>query len=352
DWRKWFPYLTMCVFAVFVFWGLLFFTPHQLSGCPLSCECFAVTSTVKCVSKSLLTVPKNIPGYARTLIFTGNHLHQIGPDSFKKITELASHTFSALTILRFLDLSANQLALIHPEALSIPDSPLQELNLSQALHNFTALTDLTTALRWGGLWGLLRLDLSGNHLALLPPGMFSYVPSLRQLLLSNNSLLAVYSGTFSELDRLGNIKILLGNNPYTCTCEIHEFVTWLNKSKAQVDVEAVRCSSPEDLNNSLLRGLTVQAVGCIVPVLSEVTDITLPTVYPPLFFICLQCFERCINKISFQEARGWRPIVEHNHSHFCTSFLFCLCKLLSVLHVMTVPSCHFFRLQGSISVLL
>uniref|UniRef100_A0A3P9HJK3 Trophoblast glycoprotein-like n=1 Tax=Oryzias latipes TaxID=8090 RepID=A0A3P9HJK3_ORYLA len=306
----------MCVFAVFVFWGLLFFTPHQLSGCPLSCECFAVTSTVKCVSKSLLTVPKNIPGYARTLIFTGNHLHQIGPDSFKKltnvtniilsnnrITELASHTFSALTILRFLDLSANQLALIHPEALSIPDSPLQELNLSQALHNFTALTDLTTALRWGGLWGLLRLDLSGNHLALLPPGMFSYVPSLRQLLLSNNSLLAVYSGTFSgmahleildlthntfktlradglqELDRLGNIKILLGNNPYTCTCEIHEFVTWLNKSKAQVDVEAVRCSSPEDLNNSLLRGLTVQAVGCIVPVLSEVTDITLPTSY-------------------------------------------------------------------------
>lgn len=80
----------MCVFAVFVFWGLLFFTPHQLSGCPLSCECFAVTSTVKCVSKSLLTVPKNIPGYARTLIFTGNHLHQIGPDSFKKLTNVTN----------------------------------------------------------------------------------------------------------------------------------------------------------------------------------------------------------------------------------------------------------------------
>uniref|UniRef100_A0A3B3DE24 Trophoblast glycoprotein 1a n=1 Tax=Oryzias melastigma TaxID=30732 RepID=A0A3B3DE24_ORYME len=288
----------------------------SLSGCPLSCECFAVTSSVKCVSKSLLTVPKNIPGYARTLIFTGNHLHQIGPDSFtelknvtniilsnNRITELASHTFSDLTNLRFLDLSANQLALIHPEALSIPDSPLQELNLSRALHNFTALTDLTTALRWGGLWGLLRLDLSGNNLALLPPGMFSYVPSLQQLLLSNNSLLAVYSGTFSgmahlelldlthnafktfradglqELDRLGNTKILLGNNPYTCTCEIHEFVTWLNKSRAQVDVEAIRCSSPEDFDNSLLRGLTVQAVGCVAPVLPEVTNITLPTSY-------------------------------------------------------------------------
>uniref|UniRef100_A0A3B3DDH0 Trophoblast glycoprotein 1a n=1 Tax=Oryzias melastigma TaxID=30732 RepID=A0A3B3DDH0_ORYME len=227
-----------------------------------------------------------VRGTCTAMSWEGSHINSIlncQSESYSdvhllRITELASHTFSDLTNLRFLDLSANQLALIHPEALSIPDSPLQELNLSRALHNFTALTDLTTALRWGGLWGLLRLDLSGNNLALLPPGMFSYVPSLQQLLLSNNSLLAVADG-LQELDRLGNTKILLGNNPYTCTCEIHEFVTWLNKSRAQVDVEAIRCSSPEDFDNSLLRGLTVQAVGCVAPVLPEVTNITLPTSY-------------------------------------------------------------------------
>lgn len=216
---------------------------------------------------------------------------------------MASHTFSSLVNLRFLDLSGNQLALIHPEALSIPGSPLQELNLSQSLYNFTALTDLTTALRWGDLAGLLRLDLSGNKLALLPPGMFSHLPNLQQLFLSNNSLVAVYSGTFSgmnylemldlthntfstfgtdalvELDKLGDIRILLGNNPYTCSCEINEFVAWLNKSRAKVDVDAVRCASPGALTDARLRGLSIQDIGCVVPVLAEVADLTLQTSY-------------------------------------------------------------------------
>ncbi|KAM7420470.1 hypothetical protein PAMA_014948 [Pampus argenteus] len=220
-----------------------------------------------------------------------------------RITEIASHSFSALINLRFLDLSSNQLALIHPEALSIPGSPLQELNLSHSLYNFTALTDLTTALRWGGLQGLLCLDLSGNHLALLPPGMFSHLPNLQQLSLANNSLVAIYTGTFSgmnrlevldlthnafrtfrgdtlpELEKLGNIRILLGYNPYACSCEIHNYVAWLNESKAQVDVDAVRCASPRGLIGTRLRGLGVKTIGCVVPVQTEVTDLTLQTSY-------------------------------------------------------------------------
>lgn len=216
---------------------------------------------------------------------------------------MASHSFSALINLRFLDLSGNQLALIHPEALSIPGSPLQELNLSCALYNFTALTDLTTALRWGSLRGLLRLDLSGNNLALLQPGMFSHLPNLQQLFLGNNSLVAVYSGTFSgmnhlemldlsnngfrtlrpdalqELGRLGNLRMLLGDNPYACFCEIRSFVTWLNESKENVDVESVRCGSPKNLIGTRLRGLGVEAIGCVTPVQGEVTDLTLQTSY-------------------------------------------------------------------------
>ncbi|KAM9353453.1 trophoblast glycoprotein-like [Symphorus nematophorus] len=305
----------MCVFPLRVFLGVLLCASYRcLEECSSGCECFAVTRTVKCVSKDLLTMPQSIPGYARTVIITGNNIHHIGPDSFaelenvtniilsnNRITELASHSFSALLNLRFLDLSGNCLALIHPEALSIPGSPLQELNLSQSLYNVSALTDLTTALRWGGLRGLLRLDLSGNQLALLPPGMFSHLPNLQQLSLTNNSLVAVYSGTFSgmnhlqlldlthnafstfrvealqELEKLGNIRILLGDNPYTCSCEIQNFVSWLNESRAQVDVDAVRCSSPR--SDTRLQGLSVQDIGCVVPAQPEVADLTLQTSY-------------------------------------------------------------------------
>nr|XP_057940384.1 trophoblast glycoprotein-like [Doryrhamphus excisus] len=306
----------MCISAVCLLMGLLFCAQYRCSACPGSCECFVVTRTVKCMSKDLLTVPQGIPGYARTVIITGNNIHKIGPHSFAElenvsnvilsnngITAMASHSFSALVNLRFLDLSGNQLALIHPEALSIPGSPLQELNLSRSLYNFTALTDLTTALRWGDLRGLLRLDLSGNHLALIPPGMFSHLPNLQQLFLANNSLAAVYTGTFSgmndlelldmthnafrtfreddlkELEKLGNIRILLGNNPYSCSCEIQSFVTWLNESRAQVDMEAVRCTSPKVLTNIRVRGLGVRTIGCVIPVQTEMTDLTLQTSY-------------------------------------------------------------------------
>ncbi|XP_034031059.1 trophoblast glycoprotein-like [Thalassophryne amazonica] len=306
----------MCIFALRVFLGALLCALYRCSECPSGCECFTVTRTVKCVSKDLLSVPERIAGYARTVVITGNNIRQIGPDSFpelenltniilsnNRVTEMASHSFFTLINLRFLDLSGNQLALIHPEALSIPGSPLQELNLSRSLYNFTALMDLTTALRWGSLGSLLRLDLSGNQLALLPPGMFSHLPNLKQLFLANNSLMAVYSGTFSgmnhlevldltfntfrtfrpdalqEFGRLGHIRILLGDNPYTCSCEIHSFMSWLNETRAQVDVDSIRCASPSGLIDTPLRGLGLQAIGCVVPVQEEMTDLTLQTSY-------------------------------------------------------------------------
>ncbi|CAG00030.1 unnamed protein product, partial [Tetraodon nigroviridis] len=288
--------------------------------CPDGCECFVSTRTVTCISTDLRAVPQSVPGYARTVIITGNRIHRIGPDSFaeltnvtnvslgnNRITALDSHSFSPLLSLHFLDLSGNRLTLIHPEALSIPASPLQDLNLSRSLYNATSLTDLATALRWGGLRGLLRLDLSGNRLALLPPGMFSHLPNLRQLFLANNSLVAIYGGTFSgvshlqmldltgnaftafrtdalqELERLGSVQVLLGQNPYACSCEIRNFVVWLNESRAQVDVDALRCASPKELSNSRLWGISTLAVGCAVPVQAQAEagagDLTLQTSY-------------------------------------------------------------------------
>ncbi|XP_061807617.1 trophoblast glycoprotein-like [Nerophis lumbriciformis] len=354
----------MCNPALYVLLGLLFYAQYRCWECPGSCECFAVTRTVKCIFEDLPSVPqKGIPGYARTLIITGNNIYRIGADSFAElenvsnvmlsnngITEMASHSFSALINLRSLDLSGNQLALIHPEALSIPGSPLQDLNLSRSLYNFTALTDLTTALRWGDLRGLLRLDLSGNHLALLPPGMFSHLPNLQHLFLANNSLTAVYSGTFSgmmdlkaldlthnafeafkdddlkELENLGNIRILLGNNPFSCSCEIKSFVTWLNESRAQVDREGVRCASPKELNNTRVRGLDVQAIGCVVPIQAEITDLTLQTSYVFLglvlgfvgivFLFVLYLNRRGMKRWIIEMRDACRDIMEGYHYRF------------------------------------
>ncbi|XP_049587273.1 trophoblast glycoprotein isoform X3 [Syngnathus scovelli] len=276
----------MCISAVCVFFGLLFCVRSLCLGCPGGCECFAVTHAVKCISKDLLMVPQMIPGYAKTVVITGNNIYKIGPDSFteleniskvilsnNRMTEMGSHSFSTLINLRFLDLSDNQLSIIHPEALSIPGSPLQELNLSRSLYNFTALTDLTTALRWGDLRGLLRLDLS------VYSGTFSGMNNLEVLDLTRNAFRTFGTDDLKELEKLGNIRILLGKNPYICSCEIQSFVAWLNDSHARVDADSVRCASPKALANSRLRGLGSKVIGCIVPNQTEMTDLSLQTSY-------------------------------------------------------------------------
>ncbi|KAG7270914.1 hypothetical protein CRUP_000273 [Coryphaenoides rupestris] len=264
--------------------------------------CSAATSTVECVSTDLQSVPLSIPGYARTLLITGNHIHQLGPHSFpqlenvtniclsnNRITAVGSGSFSSMTRLRSLDLSRNPLALIHPEALSIPGGSLQELNLSRSLYNSSSLTDLAIALRWGSLGDLRRLDLSGNRLGLLAPGTFSYLPDLSHLLLPNNSLASVSNGTFSglhrlemldlrhnafrmfrvealeEFGRLGNARLLLGHNPYLCSCDSHGFAAWLNSSAGGgrvADSDGVRCASPSGLRDAPLRGAGGRAAGC------------------------------------------------------------------------------------------
>lgn len=102
---------------------------------------------------------------------------------------------------------------------------------------------------------------------------------LEVLDLTHNAFRTFRADALQELEKLGGIRILLGNNPYTCSCESHDFVTWLNKSRAKVDADAVRCASPVALTDTRLRGLSVQDIGCVVPVLAEVANLTLQTSY-------------------------------------------------------------------------
>ncbi|KAG5271477.1 hypothetical protein AALO_G00180260 [Alosa alosa] len=275
----------------------------------------------------LRAVPGGIPGYTNHLVITGNLIPRIGYESFQwldnvtnlilsnnSITEIASHTFSSLTMLRSLDLNDNQLTLIHPEAFMVPGSPLEELNLSNSLFNHNSLIDLITALRWGGLRSLRRLDLSDNSLLLLPPGMFSPLPNLRQLRLDNNSLVAVYNGTFSgvelleeldltgnrftafsaeglhELERLDRARLLLGYNPYLCACETEEFANWVNNSKVRVgDPEKLRCASPGQLRHVAVQVLSTKVLHCNQRdgmMVEEVDGLSLQTSYVLLGLVC------------------------------------------------------------------
>lgn len=80
----------MRVFAFRVFLGILLCAPCRCLECPLGCECYAVTRAVKCISSNLQAVPQSVPGYARSVIITGNPISQIGPDSFAELANVTS----------------------------------------------------------------------------------------------------------------------------------------------------------------------------------------------------------------------------------------------------------------------
>lgn len=97
--------------------------------------------------------------------------------------------------------------------------------------------------------------------------------------LTGNVFTTFRTDALQELERLGNVQILLGENPYDCSCEIQNFMAWLNNSRAQVDVDALRCASPKELSNTQLWGISSLAIGCVVPVQAEAADLTLQTSY-------------------------------------------------------------------------
>uniref|UniRef100_A0A8D3E339 Trophoblast glycoprotein 1b n=1 Tax=Scophthalmus maximus TaxID=52904 RepID=A0A8D3E339_SCOMX len=270
------------------------------ASCPPRCECSEAAHTVKCVSKELRGVPTGIPGYTRNLFVTGNQIGRLGPESFRglenvtnlslsnnRISEVESHTFAGLRSLRSLDLSNNQLAVIHPEAFTVPNQTLRELNLSRALYNHSSVMDLATSLRWSSLGSLQGLDLSHNGLIYLPSHIFSHLSSLRRLQLSNNSLVAIHNATLSglerleeldlslnalktfpeeglrELDSLPGAALLLGENPFTCTCGIEPFALWLNRSQERIrNVDSLVCSFPASMRNTSMLAVGTLTLGC------------------------------------------------------------------------------------------
>lgn len=204
-----------------------------------------------------------------------------------RISEVESHTFASLRSLRSLDLSNNQLAVIHPEAFTVHNHTLRELNLSRALYNHSSVMDLATSLRWSSLGALQGLDLSGNSLIYLPLRIFSHLASVQRLHLANNSLVAIHNSTFSgleqldeldltlnalktvseegleELDSLPRARLLLGENPFTCTCGIEPFALWLNRSQGRVrDAEGLVCAFPAAMRNTSLLMVGTLTLGC------------------------------------------------------------------------------------------
>uniref|UniRef100_A0A674J6V2 Trophoblast glycoprotein n=1 Tax=Terrapene triunguis TaxID=2587831 RepID=A0A674J6V2_9SAUR len=282
-------------------WGLLLLSlllaPLACPACPAPCECSEPARTVKCVLKELSAVPAEIPRYTRNLFITSNQITPAaGPCqrtqaymtislSHPRISAVESQAFSALPSLRYLDLSNNRLATIHPDAFNSRNNSIRELNLSRSLYNSSAIRPVAAAIIQGGFRSLSKLELTNNEIVYLPLGMFSSLRSLRHLDLRNNSLVDIKNSTFAGLDlehldltlnalktlriealaELGRqlrLRLFLRDNPFVCNCDIEDLVSWLNQSQQVADVEKLACVFPRHLQNTSLMDLAGAELGC------------------------------------------------------------------------------------------
>ena len=111
------------------------------------------------------------------------------------LTDLPPDIFTHLILLNFIDVSENQLAMLHPDTFS------HQLFLVALILRSNLLSTLPVNILRASK-NLLWLDLGGNHFTELNPDVIKPVPKLKLLMLDHNELRTLRSGTFKALERL------------------------------------------------------------------------------------------------------------------------------------------------------
>ncbi|XP_053565059.1 trophoblast glycoprotein [Bombina bombina] len=185
---------------------------EQLYSCPAFCECSKQAETVKCVNKNLTVLPRDFPPYVRTLFITGNRISSLHEGAFKQL-----HSLEKLSNLNF---SGNRLQELGSNVFS--DLPnLTQLDLSNnLLENVSSLAFQGAA---NGSNSLIELNLSNtvfneSLISLLGAALQrGALKSLNRLELAGNNLLYLPMGMFDSLPSLKHLDLhnnsLLGLQP-------------------------------------------------------------------------------------------------------------------------------------------
>ncbi|XP_070209299.1 toll-like receptor 13 [Littorina saxatilis] len=147
---------------------------------------------------------------------------------FGDVIRVSSDVFANCTSLAYLSLDGNSFENVDGQRFHQLLGHLPLMYLSMRRCQMSSIFEDTFA----QLSGLRILDLRSNRITNIPDGAFDLHPHLTFLLLSHNTISVIRETTFSESTRTQFVTLLLGYNPFVCSCDLLWFRTWLASNRS------------------------------------------------------------------------------------------------------------------------
>lgn len=169
--------------------------------------------------------------------FNLHNLHKLMISNCTLI-QVDREAFQGLSILIELDLSINQIKVIHPGTFH-PLLKIRKILLSD--NELTQISDRT----FENLIHLSHVELKNNKIHFVGEQAFLNVP-LKTIYLSNNRLQKLEKTTFMSLTSLSSLS--LGGNLWNCSCELKDFRNYVIDKKLTTET---KCHYPDSLRDKL-----------------------------------------------------------------------------------------------------
>ena len=230
--------------------------------------------------------------------FYGNSLRKIGAKTFigtnistlfmrkNKISVLSNDTYTSMKNLKSFDLEGNTIQAVSTgcfegldalEYLKLSDNPRLGNQMSQLaiafenLHSMNILVCDTCGIKelpvhiFTNMANIVRLSLHDNYIVSWDPQVFIHQRKLQTLHLQRNRIVALNRDMFRYLPNLKEIH--LHGNPFTCTCDITWFRSWITDGGvfAYIDIakkNTYHCASPPDVEGTSLLELDLSFDKC------------------------------------------------------------------------------------------
>lgn len=251
------------------------------TNCPKECKCVWASGNKQadCSKAHFEEIPKNLNADIQNLDLSNNELYEITRYAFEdsqlinlkklilrecKLKTIHKNGLSGLAIMIELDLSKNELKMLHAETFK------ETTKIRWILLNDNQLEKLEDGL-FNNLPFLQKVELSNNRIVQIGMKTFVNVPKLNTLSLDGNKLERLKMDTLTALTSLSNLVV--HDNPWRCDCYLQPFRNWVISK--HLYTSPISCVEPAKVHGKMWKELDSSDFACRPSIVYPSTSTTL-----------------------------------------------------------------------------